>query len=103
MHGKQLVQEEKMLFFSIPYDKGWNVYVDGVKSKTTSICSGALTGVLVEAGTHEITFKYTPKGLVPGIVITIICLLIFLGIIYKDNIINLISNKSKNNKVTSKK
>nr|WP_302629188.1 YfhO family protein [uncultured Eubacterium sp.] len=101
--GKVTAKKQGIMYTSIPYDKGWNVYVDGVKSKTTSICSGALTGVLVEAGTHEITFKYTPKGLVPGIVITIICLLIFLGIIYKDNIINLISNKSKNNKVTSKK
>ena len=31
------VQEEKMLFFSIPYDKGWNVKIDGKAVKTKAL------------------------------------------------------------------
>lgn len=100
--GTVTAEKQGIMYTSIPYDKGWEVYVDGVKSKTTSICSGALTGVLVEAGTHEITFKYTPKGLVQGIVISFICLLIFLGLIFRTNIIGFIKNKSGKNPPANK-
>ena len=100
--GTVTAEKQGIMYTSIPYDKGWEVYVDGVKSKTTSICSGALTGVLVEAGTHEITFKYTPKGLVQGIVISFICLLIFLGLIFRTNIIGFIKNKSGKNTPANK-
>ena len=84
-----------MLYTSIPYDKGWSVYVDGQKANTTAICKGALTGVMVTAGTHQITFKYTPRGFFQGIIISIISLLILLGLIFKDRILELITGKRK--------
>ena len=80
-----------------------NVYVDGQKANTTAICKGALTGVMVTAGTHQITFKYTPRGFFQGIIISIISLLILLGLIFKDRILELITGKKKGSKVPSKK
>ena len=64
-----------IMYTSIPYDEGWSVYVDGVKTKAVEICDGALTGVLLTSGTHEVTFKYCPKGFVMGISITIVCII----------------------------
>ncbi|WP_302625583.1 YfhO family protein [uncultured Eubacterium sp.] len=93
--GKVTTDKQGIMYTSIPYDEGWTVYIDGEKSKTTAICSGALTGVLLEAGTHDITFKYTPKGFMPGILISLVCLLIFLGIIFRTNIMEFINKKSK--------
>lgn len=84
-----------IMYTSIPYDKGWDVYIDGQKTKTVEICDGALTGVLLTAGSHEVTFKYCPQGFVPGIIITIICLAILLCIIFKDKIFGLVGKKKK--------
>lgn len=84
-----------IMYTSIPYDEGWSVYIDGEEASITPICNDALTGVLVSQGTHEITFKYCPKGFVPGILITIICLLVFIGLIYQDKIIELFKKKNK--------
>lgn len=89
-----------IMYTSIPYDKGWSVYIDGKKSKATEICDGALTGVLLTAGTHEVIFKYCPQGFVLGIIITILCIAILLCIIFKDNIINIFTKKK--NKAATK-
>lgn len=83
------------MYTSIPYDKGWDVYIDGNKSAITPICGGALSGVLVEAGEHEITFKYTPQGPGAGIAISVICLLAFTALVFQDNIKALILSAKK--------
>lgn len=88
--GNVTANSSGLLYTSIPYDEGWSIYVDGKKVKSIAICGDALTGVYVSSGTHSIVFKYTPKGLIPGIVISIVCLLILLGIIFKKNLLKLI-------------
>lgn len=93
--GTVNASSQGIMYTSIPYDKGWSVYVDGNKSSITPICDGALSGVFVDSGSHEITFKYTPKGLVLGIIATILCLAAFIGLIFIDNIIGLFNKKKK--------
>lgn len=92
-----------LMFTSIPYDEGWSVYVDGKKIKPTKIFADAMTGVYIEAGTHEIEFKYIPKGFIPGILITLACALIFVGVTFNQQILAFIKSKqassnTKNNK-----
>lgn len=82
-----------IMYTSIPYDDGWKVYVDGKETSITPICQDSLTGILLDAGTHEVTFKYCPKGFIPGILITVICLLVFVGLNYYDKILELLSKK----------
>lgn len=85
--GTVNVDATGIMYTSIPYDKGWAVYIDGKKSKTTPICDDALTGVLLDPGEHTITFKYSPQGFVPGIFISIICIAIFVLLsIFKEQI-----------------
>lgn len=100
--GKITADKTGTMYTSIPYDKGWSVYIDGKKAKPTAICNGALTGVLLTSGTHEVTFKYIPQGFTIGIIITILCIAVLLGIIFKDNIFEFIENK-KNGKPKAKK
>ncbi len=73
----------KMLYTSIPYDKGWSVYVDGVEVNDESIVKigDALIGVKMDAGEHTVEFKYTPSGLVAGVVITAIGIVILVILI----------------------
>lgn len=58
--GKYTAEENEILFTSIPYDRSWNVYVDGKKVSSDDIIkvSDALLGIKTESGTHEIVFKY---------------------------------------------
>ncbi|MBQ8209074.1 MAG: YfhO family protein [Clostridia bacterium] len=70
--GTVNLSKGSMLYTSIPYDKGWNVYVDGVEVSDENIVKvgDALMGVKMESGEHTVEFKYTPGGLVAGLIIT---------------------------------
>lgn len=50
--------EAGIIYTSIPFDDGWNVYVDGEKTETLEI-GNALLGFNVSDGEHEITIKYS--------------------------------------------
>lgn len=82
--------ENKMLFTSIPYDKGWAVYVDGEKLPDENIVKmgNALMGVKMSSGEHTVEFKYTPRGLVLGLGLTFfgIAVLVLLLIFKKKKI-----------------
>lgn len=68
-------QENGVLYSSIPYDEGWNVYIDGEKTPTFEI-GKSLLGVNISAGEHEIEYKYTPKGLSYSVLISVATLII---------------------------
>ncbi|MBR4241325.1 MAG: YfhO family protein [Eubacterium sp.] len=53
------------IYTSIPYDKGWSVYIDGKKAETIKIGDCQL-GAKIKEGSHKIRFKYTPVGLKAG-------------------------------------
>ena len=78
--GKIQTEEERLLFTSIPYDKGWTVKIDGEKAETRKVADTFL-GFLVGSGEHEITMEYEPEGLVTGIWITTASLVILLIIV----------------------
>ena len=65
------------MMFSIPYDGGWSVYVDGKKTDTYAL-KDALLAFDVTSGNHEITLKYTPVNLIKGCIITILCIIILI-------------------------
>ena len=54
---KSKTKEDMTIYSSIPYDKGWNVYIDGKKENTFKI-GNALLGFDLPLGEHEIIIKY---------------------------------------------
>ena len=80
----------KMLYTSIPYDKGWSVYVDGVKVSDENIVKigDALMGVYMDAGEHEVEFRFIPRGLAIGVALSVvgILILILMLIAYKKKL-----------------
>ncbi len=88
--GKFYANENEMLYTSIPYDKGWNVYIDGNKLADDDIIiiSDALLGVNITSGEHEITFEYSIPGLNVSIVISscFTLLLILMCILKRKNL-----------------
>jgi uncharacterized membrane protein YfhO len=65
--------------FSIPYDKGWSVYIDDKKC-TTYAAFDALLAVDLTAGTHTVKLKYTPVNYVLGCIISVLCIIILIVI-----------------------
>ena len=64
------------MFTSIPYDSGWTAYVDGKEADIQTV-AGAFIALDLKAGAHTIEFKYFPRGLHAGILITLVGWLVF--------------------------
>jgi uncharacterized membrane protein YfhO len=56
---------ENLLFFSVPYEKGFTAYVDGEKRDIYRV-DGGFMGVIVPEGTHRVEFKFVPTYLKEG-------------------------------------
>lgn len=89
IRGKIDTDKKTELFTSIPYDKGWMVYVDGKKVKIDKNFN-ALIKFEVDAGSHEVEMKYTSPGRGAGIIISSIGIVGFIITVY------LRRNKMKN-------
>lgn len=50
-----------LLFTSIPYDKGWRIYVDGTEAGTEALLNGAFLGTELTPGLHEIEMVYQSR------------------------------------------
>jgi uncharacterized membrane protein YfhO len=75
------VPKTSMLYLSIPYDKGWNV-TDNEQPTEKFILTGGMTGVLLQAGNHNIELKYTNINFIRGLWISLITLIIFSGLLF---------------------
>lgn len=70
LSGQVNAQQDGILYLSIPYEEGWSVWVDGQKSEVISVFD-AMCGVKLSSGSHEIVLKYSPKGFILGLLISI--------------------------------
>lgn len=64
-------EKDAVLYFSIPYDKGWNIYIDGEKADLLKVNYGFI-GAYMEAGKHDIVLQYQTPYLKISIIISII-------------------------------
>lgn len=69
---------ENTLVLGIPYDKSWQVKVDGKKAKTLKVVDG-LTGVQLTSGKHRLAFNYQVHGLMLGSLLTCLGLILVGG------------------------
>lgn len=65
------LSKPKLLFFSIPYDKGWHITIDGEK-KNLMLCNIGFMGIELDKGFHRIELKYELPYFKLGIILTII-------------------------------
>ena len=77
--GSVTLDENQLLFTSIPYDKGWHVYDNGKEVKTFMLAQ-AFLGVDLGPGEHNLEFKFIPEGFYPGIIISVVSCIIFIFI-----------------------
>ena len=77
LSGTIHAQEDQMLFFSIPYDKGWTVKIDGKKVKTKALGKAFLT-VKVPEGKHKVSLTYVSFGFKEGAILSVAGFVIFI-------------------------
>lgn len=79
LKGKIDTREDSVLFLSVAYLDGMEMFVDGEKANHFQVAD-TLVGVNLSKGVHEIELKYFPKGLKLGIILSFIGLtLVFIG------------------------
>lgn len=66
MEGTITAKQDGLMYTSIPFEKGWNVYVDGKKADFTSI-DRAFIAVPLSGGEHTVKFVYAPAHVYAGI------------------------------------
>lgn len=83
LEGNITMTEDGYFVTSIPYDKGFTVYVDGKEIEYETV-NQAFLGFPLEKGKHQITFTYEAPLKKEGMMISIIGFILFIGIIVID-------------------
>lgn len=87
-HGQNLINgtvnlnAKKAVLFTIPYDTGWKATVDGKEVPIQKMSIG-FTGIMVDAGQHEIELRYFPTLFYPGLLASLLFLAIFGFLVWK--------------------
>lgn len=74
------------VFTSIPYDEGWNIYLDGEKVEIFESMNSLIT-FKASAGEHTLEMKYLPEITVKGFFVSLGGILIFLVVVLVDFIV----------------
>ena len=90
--GEIDLEKDGLMFLSIPYDEGWNIYVDGKKFSYKKMAD-IFIGIDLSKGNHNIKMKFYPKGLIIGCIISCISGLFIVFYIFKFFLHNSKQNK----------
>jgi len=77
-------EEKPILFTTIPYDKNWQVYVDG-EIVQNILTLDSLLAVELPPGDHEIVFQYKSAELIAGSVVSFAGLAVFGCIVFWES------------------
>lgn len=69
--------KDQVVLTTIPYDKGWQAYIDGEKI-TIPTFKDAFLALPVPKGSHTIKFVFIPQGLKIGAVLFVGCIMLFI-------------------------
>ncbi len=75
------LSDNRTILTTIPYDKGWEVYVDGEKVETSEALNALISFEIDDAGEHDIRFLYRPATFKLGIAISAISIACFAFIV----------------------
>lgn len=73
LSGEYTSDKNRQMLFTIPWDEGWTLYVDGKKTELREALGVFMTAD-VPSGTHAIEMRYIPAGLQIGKLISLIAL-----------------------------
>lgn len=75
------LDKDNLVFFSVPYDKGFTATVNGKEARVEKVNGGLMAVKCPKGDGVVIRFNYRPYGLVPGIIISISGIVLLIGYI----------------------
>jgi len=81
LSGNVNFDKEKLLFFSIPFDKGWSMYVDGKEVEVLKVNIGFM-GTVIPAGEHQVELKHSRLNITVLTLASILGLLLYVSLIF---------------------
>ena len=85
--GQIKVDATEIMYLSFPYDKGWNLKLDGSDSKLIYVSNG-MTGVYLTKGFHKVEMEYKLRLFNKGLMLIPIGIVLIIGLLtlFKKNI-----------------
>lgn len=80
--GTITLDKDRLLFFSIPYDKGWHAEVDGEPAELLRVNIGFM-GLTLTSGEHTVTLRYQQPYFWLGLSVSLLALAIYAGALIK--------------------
>ncbi|MFN8356648.1 MAG: YfhO family protein [Spirosomataceae bacterium] len=80
--GSISLKTNKLLFLSIPHDRGWKATVDGNETPIERVNMGFM-GLMLSKGKHEIELHFEPPMVKIGCIVSLLFLLGYAGVIWK--------------------
>lgn len=78
--GNISLEKDKLLCFSIPYSKGWTLYVDGKETELLQ-ANVMYMGAPLTAGEHQIELRYTTPYLKTGLILSAFGFVVFIAML----------------------
>ena len=82
--GTITLDKDQLLFFSIPYDKGWHAEVDGKPADLLRANVGFM-GLMLTPGKHTVSLRYQQPYLWFGLSVSLLALVIYVIALVKGN------------------
>ena len=79
VEGTVNCNRDGLLYTSIPQNGNWHAYVDGQEVEITLI-GDAMIAVPLSQGSHTVTFRYRNAAFETGLVVSLACALLFVGL-----------------------
>ena len=86
INGTINCNRDGIMYTSIPYDGNWVAFVDGEEAEPILV-GDCMIALKLTKGNHEISFRYNNKSFNLGLVVSVLCLLVFLGCIFCPNLL----------------
>jgi len=77
--GTISVSENRVMYITVPYDDGWQLYMDGAHCNKI-IADGGMTGILLKKGVHHIAMVYELRLFRTGSFISLLGLLAYMSL-----------------------
>ena len=80
VEGTVNCNREGLLYLSIPYNGNWYAQVDGQDAEIVLV-GDCMIGLRMTQGQHSISLRYENKSFSLGLIISLVCLVVFVGLV----------------------
>ena len=94
IRGTIELDSARLLFLTIPWDKGWHSRIDG-KEVPPMVCSIGFIGLLIEPGKHDVELYYSPPNFKLTLALTLTGVFIYLVLASIRQFLNLQKRKNR--------